>query len=64
MHHERNRFIKELSKSLAKWKRDAETWYKQDTALFESLLHKVEANVVCVSRIRDNHYLFCIGERR
>ncbi|KAH9983999.1 cytochrome P450 [Russula vinacea] len=30
---------------LAKWKRDAESWYKQDTALFESLLRMVEVNV-------------------
>ncbi|KAH9987349.1 cytochrome P450 [Russula vinacea] len=32
-------------KSLAKWKRDAEAWYRQDTALFEDLFHMVEANV-------------------
>ena len=31
---------------MAKWKRDAEAWYRQDTALFEDLFHMVEANVV------------------
>ena len=33
-------------KSLAKWKRDAETSYKQDTVVFEGLLRTVEDNVV------------------
>jgi hypothetical protein len=54
-------------KSLAKWKRDAEAWYKQDSAMFNGLLHMVETNVVCVSRIFVlNHYysysLFRIGK--
>jgi hypothetical protein len=46
MHHNHNRLIKKSSKSLAKWKRDAEAWYKQDTAMFEGLFRKAEANVV------------------
>ena len=37
---------RDCPKSLAKWKRDAEAWYKQDTAMFEGLLRAVEANVV------------------
>ena len=35
-----------VQKSLAKWKREAEAWYKKDTAMFEGLFHMVEANVV------------------
>jgi len=31
---------------LAKWKREAEAWYKQDSAMFGDLLHTVEKNVV------------------
>ena len=46
MRHHHSKLIKKLSKSLAKWKRDAEAWYKQDTAMFEGLLHMVEANAV------------------
>ena len=38
--------MRDRTKSLAKWKRDAEAWYKQDTAMFEGLFHTVEANVV------------------
>ncbi|KAH9983998.1 cytochrome P450 [Russula vinacea] len=38
-------WLRHLPSSLAKWKRDAESWYKQDTALFESLLRMVEVNV-------------------
>jgi hypothetical protein len=40
------RLIEKSPKSLAKWKRDAEAGYKQDTAMFEGLIHLVEANVV------------------
>ncbi len=32
--------------SLAKWKRDAEAWYRQDSAMLEGLLRTVEENVV------------------
>src|SRR5258707_15875676 len=32
--------------SLAKWKREAEGWYKQDSAMLEGLLRTVEDNVV------------------
>ena len=32
--------------SLARWKRDAEAWYKQDSAMFEGLLHTVETTIV------------------
>jgi hypothetical protein len=31
---------------LAKWKREAEAWYKHDSAMLERLLHTVEENVV------------------
>ncbi|KAI0270342.1 cytochrome P450 [Russula aff. rugulosa BPL654] len=34
-----------LAESLAKWKRDAEASYKQDSKMFEGLLHTVETNV-------------------
>ena len=46
-----NQNILRNRKSLVKWKRDAEAWYKQDSAMFNGLLHMVEANVVCVSHI-------------
>jgi len=32
--------------SLAKWKRDAEAWYRHNCAMLEGLLHIVEENVV------------------
>ena len=38
--------VEDPSKSLAKWKRDAETGYKKDTVMFKGLLHTAEANVV------------------
>ncbi|KAF8487323.1 cytochrome P450 [Russula ochroleuca] len=37
--------LRHLPSSLAKWKRVLEAGYKQDTAMFEGLLHTVEANV-------------------
>ena len=46
MHHNHNRLIEIIQISLAKWKRDAEAWYKQDTATFERLFKTVEANIV------------------
>jgi hypothetical protein len=30
----------------AKWKRDAENWYQQDSAMFEALFNSVYANIV------------------
>ena len=30
----------------AKWKRDAENWYKQDSAMFEELFNSVHINLV------------------
>jgi hypothetical protein len=41
----------------AKWKRDAENWYQQDSAMFEGLFNSVHANIVRmrfrpISRIR------------
>jgi hypothetical protein len=45
-HFDLNRTTEKSYKSLAKWKRDAEDGYRQDTAMFESLFHMVEANVV------------------
>ncbi|KAF8487321.1 cytochrome P450 [Russula ochroleuca] len=38
-------WLRHLPSSLAKWKRVLEAGYKQDTAMFEGLLHTVEANV-------------------
>jgi hypothetical protein len=35
-----------MFKSLAKWKRDAEAWHRQDTAMLQGLLQTVEDNVV------------------
>jgi hypothetical protein len=55
--------LRNRPKSLAKWKRDAESWYKQDTALFESLLRMVEVNVVCVSSIYDKSLLILYRQR-
>ena len=46
MPHHHRKLIEKFSKSLAKWKQDAEAWYKQDTAMFDGLLHMVEANTV------------------
>jgi hypothetical protein len=34
------------TQSLAKWKREAEAWYRRDSAMLEGLLHAVEENVV------------------
>ena len=33
----------------AKWKRDAETWYQQDSAMFEGLFNSVYINLVRTS---------------
>ena len=41
---------------MAKWKRDAEASYKQDTAMFEDLFQTVEANVVRMSQIWGLNY--------
>ena len=30
----------------AKWKRDAENWYKEDSAMFERLFNSVHTNLV------------------
>ncbi|KAH9987339.1 cytochrome P450 [Russula vinacea] len=38
-------WLRHLPSSLAKWKQDAESWHKQDTAMFEGLFHMAEANV-------------------
>jgi len=35
-----------MQTSLAKWKRDAEAWYRKDSTMFEGLLSRVEKNVV------------------
>jgi len=41
-----------MKNSLAKWKRDAEGWFRKDSAMLETLLETVEENVVrCVSLI-------------
>ncbi len=49
MHRGCNRLIKKSSKSLVKWKREAEAWYRQDSAMFEDFFQVVEANVVWIS---------------
>ncbi len=46
MHHDHNKLVEKPIESLAKWKREAETWYRQDTAMFEGFFQTVEANVV------------------
>ncbi|KAI0269698.1 cytochrome P450 [Russula aff. rugulosa BPL654] len=38
-------WLRHFPSSLAKWKRDAEALYKQDSKMFEGLLHTVETNV-------------------
>jgi hypothetical protein len=35
-----------MTNSLAKWKRDAEGWFREDSAMLETLLETVEENVV------------------
>ena len=54
--------------SLAKWKRDAEAWYRHNCAMLEGLLHIVEENVVRKCLIyKLQHYddsLFRIDEWR
>ena len=35
-----------LHQSLAKWKREAEAWYGQDSAMLEGMLHTVEEQLV------------------
>ena len=54
--------------SLAKWKREAEAWYRHNTSMLEGLLHTVEENVVRKCRIyKLQHYddsLFRIDEGR
>ncbi|KAF8463377.1 cytochrome P450 [Russula ochroleuca] len=38
-------WLQHVPGSLAKWKRNAEAWYKQDSAMFEDLFNTVETNV-------------------
>jgi hypothetical protein len=41
--------IKMIENSMARWKRDAEAWYRQDSETLDGLLQTVEENVVgCV----------------
>jgi hypothetical protein len=35
--------------SMAKWKRDAEAFHKENSAMLESHFHTVEANIVCIA---------------
>jgi hypothetical protein len=38
-----------IENSMARWKRDAEAWYRQDSETLDGLLQTVEENVVgCV----------------
>ena len=39
-------WLRSCPKSLAKWKRDAEAGYRQDSAILDDFLHTVEANFV------------------
>jgi hypothetical protein len=34
---------------MAKWKRDAEAFYKENSAMLESHFHTVEASIVCIA---------------
>jgi hypothetical protein len=45
-HPQHNRLSLKSYDSLAKWKRDAEASYKQDSLMLEGLLHTVKTNVV------------------
>ncbi|KAI0270344.1 cytochrome P450 [Russula aff. rugulosa BPL654] len=38
-------WLRHIPSSLAKWKRDAEAWYRHDSETFEGLFHPVEAKV-------------------
>jgi len=38
-------WLRHVPSSLAKWKRNAEAWHRQDSAMFEGLLRTVEENV-------------------
>jgi hypothetical protein len=35
--------------SIAKWKRDAEVFHKENSAMLEGHFHTVEANIVCIA---------------
>ncbi|KAI0302988.1 cytochrome P450 [Russula brevipes] len=39
-------WMRHIPSSLAKWKRDAESWYKQDSAMFDGLIRTAETNIV------------------
>lgn len=44
---QRHRSLVEKSpKSLAKWKHEAEAWYKKDASMFEGLFQTAKANIV------------------
>jgi hypothetical protein len=56
-----------MHNSLAKWKRDAEAYCKQDSTMFEGFLRTAEENFVRMFRplgpsVID--WLSCIGKRR
>ena len=38
---------------MAKWKRDAEAFYKENSAMLENHFHTVEANMVCIALLLD-----------
>ncbi|KAI0302989.1 cytochrome P450 [Russula brevipes] len=38
-------WMRHIPSSLAKWKRDAESWYKQDSAMFDGLIRTAEINI-------------------
>ena len=57
-----------MDNSLAKWKRDAEAFCKQDSAMFEGFLRTVEENVVRMCLVYGSRchidWLSCVGKRR
>jgi len=53
-----------MQTSLAKWKRDAEAWYRKDSTMFEGLLRKVEENVVRMRLLLYGSQLYTNGLSR
>jgi hypothetical protein len=45
-----------MQNSLAKWKRNAEAWHRQDSAMFEGLLRTVEENFVRIALLVFQRY--------
>lgn len=43
-------WMKYLPSSIAKWKRDAEAWFKRDSVMFEGMFKEVKKRVVSTMR--------------